>query len=146
MPKPPNLHKTLIKVAHSELKRWDEDSAYKSKCPVCEDGLLLIARDPKSFLLLRYDRCVSCGQMFMYTDETINGEGFAKIPMFELMGTPCEVPGCTGVLLNTISFKTQTCFKQCSICQTEFYKMPIKDMMSWAARTLESVFKGEKSN
>jgi hypothetical protein len=90
-----NASKEPIKVLHSALERWG-DSAYKSKCPACKDGILLIYRfkpnvipnreilawvtsngtQPSNDLykLLRHDRCVSCGQQVIYTDETINGE------------------------------------------------------------------------
>lgn len=70
---PPNLNKTLIRVAHDELERWD-DGAYKSKCPACEEGLLLVRRDHKTLELERLDQCVSCGQQFYYTDSEVNGE------------------------------------------------------------------------
>ena len=79
-----NRSKDPIKVLHSELERFS-DSAYKSKCPACKTGILLIYRlQPKAIhetqpsgkehSLLRRDRCISCGQQFIYTDETINGE------------------------------------------------------------------------
>lgn len=78
MPEPTNIDKPLIRVTHAELERWDE-GAYKSKCPVCEGGVLLIHRDLGSFLLERLDRCVSCGQQFYYTDANINGEAFVEV-------------------------------------------------------------------
>jgi predicted RNA-binding Zn-ribbon protein involved in translation (DUF1610 family) len=103
---PTNLDKPVIKVSHAELERWSEDS-YKSKCPACEDGILLIYRDERTFALQRQDRCISCGQQFYYTDPEINGEKFkVPYPMFELFGPPCEVPGCKGVLVDTIHLKT----------------------------------------
>lgn len=105
-----------------------------------------MGREPQSFLLQRHDRCVSCGQAFWYTDETINGEAFAKIPMFELVGPPCEAPGCTGKLVNTISLKTWIFSKKCATCGQEFYQMPVREAMGWATRTIKRVLKGEGVN
>jgi hypothetical protein len=150
MPDPYNLNNSPIRVAHAELERYGEDSAYKSKCPVCEGGILLVTRLQSDGLKLsRYDSCVSCGQTFFYTDDTINGEEFSKrcpFPMFELVGPPCELPGCNGVLVNTIALKTQIFSKKCSVCHAEFNKMPVKDAMAWAVHTIERVFKGEGTN
>jgi uncharacterized protein (DUF983 family) len=71
----PNMTNEPTHVSHASLERWS-DSAYKSKCPACKDGLLLIYRDV-DFKLVRLDRCVSCGQQVYYTDETVNGEPFS---------------------------------------------------------------------
>jgi hypothetical protein len=76
MPEPTNINSPVIRIAHSELERWDEDSAYKSKCPTCKDGVLLIHRDMSTLKLKRHDMCVSCGQQFYYTDERIRWETF----------------------------------------------------------------------
>lgn len=150
MPQPPNLLNSPIRVVHAELERWSEDSAYKSKCPVCDGGLLLISRiESDELKLSRYDNCVSCGQPFFYTDDTINGEGFSKrcpFPMFELVGPPCESPGCKGVLVNTIHLNTWMFSKKCATCEAEFYVMPVKEAMGWAVRTIKRVFKGEGTN
>ena len=147
---PDNIDKPLIRVAHAELERFSGESAYRSKCPVCEGGVLFISRDPEAgFLLMRRDRCVICGQSFYYTDETINGEGFVErvpFPMFELYGPPCEAPGCKGVLVDTLSLKTKEFFKKCATCGQEFYKMPARDALAWAVRTIEGAMKGERSN
>lgn len=71
-----NLNAEPIKVKHSELTRFDPESAYKSECPVCETGLLLIYRDSITLKLVRTDRCISCAQTVIYTDAEINGEPF----------------------------------------------------------------------
>jgi hypothetical protein len=72
-----NRSKDPIKVLHSELERYS-DSAYKSKCPACKNGILLIYRNQDEyFRLRRQDHCISCGQQFIYMDETINGEPMA---------------------------------------------------------------------
>jgi hypothetical protein len=146
MPEPPNINNPVIRVAHAELERWG-DGPYKSKCPSCKDGLLLIHRDEKTFSLQRQDRCISCGQQFYYTDSEINGERF-KVPflMFELIGPPCEVPGCKGVLVDTIHIKTQMFSKKCATCGHEHYKMPVREAMGWAVRTIKRALNGEQDN
>jgi hypothetical protein len=62
-----NLRKPTLVLKHSSLHRFS-DSAYKSHCPVCRDGVLLVRRDPKTFKLEEDDFCVSCGQTFRYSD------------------------------------------------------------------------------
>jgi len=62
-----NIDKEVIVVKHKSLKRCG-DSIYRSQCPVCEDGILLVYRDQKTFELLDVDRCVLCGQKFRYKD------------------------------------------------------------------------------
>ena len=59
-------------IKHSDLKRFS-DSYYKSKCPGCENGILLVRRN-KDLSLYRLDTCISCGKSFWYTDIDINGE------------------------------------------------------------------------
>lgn len=62
-----NINKPAIKVRHSELQR-DGDSKYRSQCPVCKVGLLLMERDRITFQLKETDRCTHCGQSFIYED------------------------------------------------------------------------------
>lgn len=64
----PNIKKPPIQVFHKNLKRLSETSYYKSVCPVCENGLLLVGRDLNTLILQEYDFCVSCGQHFQYMD------------------------------------------------------------------------------
>lgn len=56
-----------IHVKHADLARSD-DSMYRSTCPSCGDGMLMVARDHQTFLLLAEDRCILCGQTFVYDD------------------------------------------------------------------------------
>lgn len=56
-----------IHVKHADLVRIG-DSMYRSKCPVCSDGHLLVNRDQVTMDLLAADRCVLCGQLFIYDD------------------------------------------------------------------------------
>jgi hypothetical protein len=62
-----NIGKPPLKVHHSDLERFS-DSPYKSKCPVCKKGALLIRRHPKTFELIELDICIACGQSFIYLD------------------------------------------------------------------------------
>jgi len=64
----PNIREPVMEVRHSELERMSEDSAFGSKCPVCENGFLLVYREPGSFELAEFDRCISCGQIVKYLD------------------------------------------------------------------------------
>lgn len=74
MNKPVNCDAPPLSVLHADLVVWSEESDYKSCCPSCKDGLLLVHRDPKTLRLLRRDRCISCGQVVDYLDQQIAGE------------------------------------------------------------------------
>lgn len=63
-----NAKNPPIRVAHAELDRLSEDSDYKSKCPKCPKGVLLVRRDQTTFDLIAEDCCLLCGQQFIYTD------------------------------------------------------------------------------
>jgi cytochrome c1 len=62
-----NMAKPIIQVKHAELQRSD-NSVYRSECPICKNGILLVYRNPKTFVLEAFDRCVWCGQSVEYTD------------------------------------------------------------------------------
>ncbi len=79
-----NIDKKPIKVKHSELKRTD-DSSFRSACPRCFEGTLLVQRDFDSFEIKADDYCILCGQKFIYSDidemrepERIEGEKHVK--------------------------------------------------------------------
>lgn len=63
-----NLNIAPLEVKHKELKRAEEDSQYKSICPNCERGLLLMQRDNVTFFLKKDDNCILCGRRYVYTD------------------------------------------------------------------------------
>lgn len=67
------LNAEVIEVAHSSLRRSGE-SDYRSRCPVCKVGILLVYRSEVTFALNRYDRCTRCAQTVRYTDVEIAGE------------------------------------------------------------------------
>lgn len=70
-----NVKKPIVRVKHAELARVTPESPYRSWCPMCESGVLLVCRfsleDPR---LSALDHCSFCGQHVWYTDETIGGE------------------------------------------------------------------------
>jgi len=63
-----NAREPIMEVRHADLERASENSEYKSKCPKCEGGVLLVRRDPMTIKLLEYDNCVKCGQPVLYLD------------------------------------------------------------------------------
>lgn len=63
-----NIAAEPILVKHFTLKYADDESIYRTICPVCDTGILLMARDMKTFHLLKNDRCTFCGQAVIYTD------------------------------------------------------------------------------
>jgi predicted RNA-binding Zn-ribbon protein involved in translation (DUF1610 family) len=79
MSKPDNSHKKPLRLSHTTLKRASEDSAFRSKCPACLDGVLLVMRDSKSHALINVDTCTSCGQRIIYKDTFINDEPVVDI-------------------------------------------------------------------
>ena len=73
-----NIHAPAIRVSHAQLERWGEGD-FKSKCPSCSDGILLVMRDQATFQLINVDRCIFCGQTFVYTDPIIGGESVYNV-------------------------------------------------------------------
>jgi len=63
-----NLNKPPITVRHADLERASDQSAYRSKCPVCKEGILGMRRDLKTAQLEAHDYCVLCAQPFVYED------------------------------------------------------------------------------
>ena len=63
-----NKDAPAIMVPHSTLTRASEESVFRSDCPVCKKGVLLVGRDQETFELLEQDRCILCGQVVVYTD------------------------------------------------------------------------------
>ena len=77
-----NIAKPCLQVKHSDLTRISH-SHYKSDCPVCKRGMLLVGRDWDSLILEEFDRCILCGQQFQYMDiENLRqAERMAKTPV-----------------------------------------------------------------
>jgi len=63
-----NYSNPVVKVVHRNLQRADENSPFRSLCPFCFNGILLVGRDDKDFKLKAQDRCVLCGQAVEYID------------------------------------------------------------------------------
>lgn len=74
-----NTHAPPITVSHASLPPASEESPHRKQCPVCKTGLLLVYRDDKSFMLRNLDRCIHCGQQFIYTDRYIAGEAVVNV-------------------------------------------------------------------
>jgi hypothetical protein len=62
-----NQDRPCLPVKHANLERYG-DSAYRSVCPVCKIGVLLVMRHPITLTLLEKDRCTHCCQLFEYLD------------------------------------------------------------------------------
>lgn len=62
-----NIEEGLVKVEHKNLER-SGGSSYRSKCPKCKDGTLLLVRHGSGGILSAHDRCILCGQVFQYLD------------------------------------------------------------------------------
>ena len=71
-----NYHRPMLRVKYSDLRRY-MDGKFASICPTCDEGLLLVRRDEKTFKLMRYDHCTLCAQQVYYTDNEVNGEEFS---------------------------------------------------------------------
>jgi uncharacterized protein with PIN domain len=69
-----NVHEPALRVSWASLERASEESAFRSRCPKCVGGLLMVYRHPDTFGLTRHDRCIRCGQLVHYTDASIAGE------------------------------------------------------------------------
>jgi len=63
-----NYWREPVSVPHKLLKRASEDSDFRSICPVCEDGHLMMRRDPSTLKLQKNDNCTQCGTRFIYED------------------------------------------------------------------------------
>jgi len=63
-----NLEKLPLFVKHQDLERLSENSPFRSKCPTCKNGLLMMERDFETYKLKNTDRCLLCGQRYVYYD------------------------------------------------------------------------------
>jgi hypothetical protein len=62
-----NINEPVIEVDHKDLERYG-GGFFKSVCPKCEEGLLLIGRENETLILKEMDYCVLCGQHYRYLD------------------------------------------------------------------------------
>jgi hypothetical protein len=63
-----NTHREPIYVKHADLERSGLESMYRSKCPTCKVGHLMVLRDQHTLEISNKDNCTLCGQHFIYTD------------------------------------------------------------------------------
>jgi len=70
-----NTQNAPVRVDHKLLKR-ESSSPFRSECPVCNKGYLLVRRE--GICLLREDCCIRCGQRFIYENDMIYG-----VPLIE---------------------------------------------------------------
>lgn len=71
--KPKKVEERILRVSHARLQRVSSESAFRSRCPACEKGILLVCRDQETFAIINTDCCVLCGQRVIYTDRFIAG-------------------------------------------------------------------------
>lgn len=67
-----NITKPWVRLRHSSLKRMNNTSPFRSWCPICDQGVMLVQREGAH--LLRVDHCTMCGQRFIYEDDEIAGQ------------------------------------------------------------------------
>ncbi len=61
-----NIDAPVLHVRHADLTRTD-DSMFRSNCPVCRLGILMVRRSDR-FRLMALDCCIRCGQQVIYDD------------------------------------------------------------------------------
>lgn len=65
-----NLKQKPLHVYHASLAVL-EAGTLRRMCPVCPDGMLVLERDPATLKVKREDRCLACGQAFVFDDEPL---------------------------------------------------------------------------
>lgn len=87
------VDKPLMKVKHAELKRYS-DSPFRSICPGCNTGLLLVRRDNSTFEIQSFDICSLCGQVVEYEDiEDLRKGDFGTPVTGNKLIMPIGIPG-----------------------------------------------------
>lgn len=87
-----NIGKNPVRVRHTELQRVNETSPFRSWCPVCRQGILLVGRT--GLVLNRVDRCTMCGQLIIYEDDEIAGEPLEQTLVFGSATSEGYTQGC----------------------------------------------------
>lgn len=134
-------------VRHANLKRIDAESPFRSWCPVCDRGLLLVARHFSATHAVNpnevsgVDRCTLCGQIVIYEDAEIAGH---KVALPEILKQKPKDPesleaywrelgvgrddGCTicgrkiNLDLSEVRWKCQGCGR--SVCREHTLTLP----------------------
>lgn len=63
-----NINELPIHIEHVKLTRCNDESRFRSNCPVCKEGVLVCMRHSETFILVAKDTCSLCGQRFIYDD------------------------------------------------------------------------------
>jgi len=63
-----NIEEPIMAVDHATLEHADSFSYWRRNCPKCKVGELLVMREDVTYALSGADRCVLCGQRFVYND------------------------------------------------------------------------------
>ena len=63
-----NLRAHVMHVNHADLEKADDKPSLRRVCPVCNIGLLVMRRDPVTYVLSEHDNCLLCGQPVVYDD------------------------------------------------------------------------------
>jgi predicted RNA-binding Zn-ribbon protein involved in translation (DUF1610 family) len=97
--RPANMDKPPLRVHHIYLQTLEgmmveTESGYRALCPLC-GGALLVYRNQQTAVLSRRDRCVRCGQMYIYLDEQINGEPLEPLEPHPSVSPQAAEPGVT---------------------------------------------------
>lgn len=94
---PVNCEKPAITVYYRNLSRAGE-GVLRSDCPFCVDGTLMLLRHQTTGKIVKYDRCIGCGQAVVYADldQAFPSADENKETMYErTAGFPCRVCGTT---------------------------------------------------
>ncbi len=76
-----NLRAPLIRVWHAKLERFSDESEFRTWCPTCKKGLLLVSRDGFGGALRNLDHCTLCGQGFLYEEKMLGGEAVTQVEL-----------------------------------------------------------------
>lgn len=63
-----NTGRPHLEVRHADLERVGPKDRWKSRCPVCGEGVLTVRRNELTLEIERWDACLLCGQRFQYMD------------------------------------------------------------------------------
>lgn len=60
------INEPVLELEYATLERATDESAYRSICPICLHGVLLVRRND-DMRLSNHDNCILCGQRVHYT-------------------------------------------------------------------------------
>lgn len=65
-----NYEKPVKHINHADLQPASDESDFKSQCPECKTGILLMRRKFMTSAIENIDSCIVCAQQFIYDDVT----------------------------------------------------------------------------